>query len=311
MTVSHGPWAAVGWAVDSLVGEPPIAVHPVARFGSFATFLEQRIYEPTRVRGVAFTMICTGGAAAIGMLVNRLIGRRAATSVATAVCVAGKMLFTEARSVAELLNDGDLEQARVRTQGLVGRRTGDLDETEISRAVIESVAENTVDAVVSSLFWASVGGAPLVLVHRASNTLDAMVGHRNARYRQFGWASARFDDVLNYLPARLGALGIVFLRPRRARAVLTAAFRDGRRHPSPNGGVIEGAIAGAIGVRLGGVNEYDSGTENRGFLGNGPTPSHRDIESAVSLLIRLTALSAAISGSISPIVAGLRRLSKP
>jgi adenosylcobinamide-phosphate synthase len=193
------------------------------------------------------------------------------------------MLDDEAIHIARLLQGGDLDAARRHVRSLVGRTTEHLDEHEISRAVIESVAENSVDAVSASMFWGSIGGAPGVVAHRAVNTLDAMVGHHDHRYQRFGWASARLDDVLNFLPARLTVVAVAAVRPRRAGAIWRIVRRDARRHPSPNGGIIEAAFAAALDVRLGGVNRYGDAVEDRGTLGDGPLSSPSDISSAVRL----------------------------
>src|SRR5690606_15478706 len=135
---------------------------------------------------------------------------------------------------------------------LVGRDPTHLDASEISAAVIESLAENTVDAVIAPAFWGLIAGAPGAWSYRAVNTMDAMVGHRSDRYLRFGWSSARLDDLANLVPARLTAALVMLCRPRQTRAVTTAVRRDGRKHPSPNAGVAEAAFAAALGVQLGG-----------------------------------------------------------
>lgn len=172
----------------------------------------------------------------------------------------------------DLLADDDLPGARQRLTHLVGRDTSVLDEAEVSRAVVESVAENTSDAVVAPLVWGALLGVPGLVGYRAANTLDAMVGHRGERYGRFGWASARFDDLLNLPGARLSGVLAAALAPTvggRPSAALHAWRRDARRHPSPNAGVVEAAFAGALGVRLGGRNHYAHGTEDRMVLGDG------------------------------------------
>ncbi|MCU1500796.1 MAG: cobD [Ilumatobacteraceae bacterium] len=285
--------ATLGLVVDQLVGEPSARVHPVARFGSLMQRVEATVYADRRRNGVAFLAVGITVAAATGAVLRQLVGASVATVCATAVCAAGRMLDDEALRVARSVESGDLLTAREDVRSLVGRATSDLDAHELSRAVIESVAENGVDAVTASLFWASVGGAPAVLVHRAVNTLDAMVGHRNTRYGQFGWASARLDDVLNHGPARLMAGAVALARPRRAVAVWRTVRQDAGRHPSPNGGVIEAAFAAALDLRLGGVNRYGDDIEDRGALGAGRTPAPTDILAAVRLRRRATAVSAA------------------
>jgi adenosylcobinamide-phosphate synthase len=159
------------------------------------------------------------------------------------------------------------------------------------------VAENTVDAVVAPVVWAALGGAPAVLAHRAVNTLDAMVGHRTERYDRFGWASARADDLANWLPARVAAAGVAVLVPSRRREIRRAIREDAPRHPSPNGGVIEAAAAGALGVQLGGRNRYGDRVEDRGLLGRGGPPTAADARRAIALMRRLGGLVAAVAAA--------------
>ena len=207
--------AASGALADQILGEPPLRWHPVARYGAVMQRIERSVYADRHINGIAFTAIGAGIGVGTGLVLRRAIGPALATVVATCISAAGKMLDDEADTMADLLTAGDLPAARQRVKSLVGRNTDHLDEHEISRAVIESVAENCVDAVTSSLFWATVGGAPAVLAHRAVNTLDAMVGHHDERYEHFGWASARLDDVVNYVPARLTALSVALVTPAR------------------------------------------------------------------------------------------------
>ena len=231
--------AAAGLAVDQLLGEPPARWHPVALFGGLVQRIEGRIYADRRSRGVVLVLTGVGVGVGAGCILRRMVGPFVATIGATAICAAGKMLDGEALRIGGLVERGDLDGARAEVRSLVGRRTDVLDEGGLSRAVVESVAENSVDAVTASLFWASIAGAPGVLAHRAVNTLDAMVGHRDDRYERFGWASARLDDLVNFLPARLTAMAVAGVRPRargdglarratrRARAPVTQRRRGG------------------------------------------------------------------------------------
>jgi adenosylcobinamide-phosphate synthase len=278
--------------VDQVLGEPPARWHPVVAFGRVMSAVEQRIHRPTRIAGVAHLAIGVGLAIAVGWAGQRVLGRRPATALATAVCVAGRMLAREADATLDRLAVGDTDGARTRLRSLVGRDRDHLDDAAIIPATIESVAENTIDAVVAPLCWATVAGAPGVLAHRAINTLDAMIGHRNDRYEAFGWAAARADDAVNYVPARLGSLAVATLAPRRARSIWRAIRVDAPAHPSPNGGVIEAAVAAALGVRLGGTNVYAGRIEPRGVLGEGGTPTVEDGRRAVRLTTRAGALVA-------------------
>jgi adenosylcobinamide-phosphate synthase len=213
--------------------------------------------------------------------------------------------------VHELLASGDLEGARARLPHLCGRDPAGLSAADLARATVESVAENTSDAVVGPLLWGAVAGVPGLVGYRAVNTLDAMVGHRSPRYERFGWASARLDDVANLAPARLtaalasGLAPLVGGRPAEARRVW---LRDGHKHPSPNAGPVEAAFAGALGRTLGGRLAYDGRVEDRPLLGNGPAPDVDDIPRAarLSTAVGLTAGVLAV-GARSLVVRRTRR----
>lgn len=292
--------AAAGLVADELFGEPAPRWHPVVWFGTAMGRLERKWYADRRSNGLAFTAVGIAIGAGTGLVLRRLVGRRVATVVATGVCVAGRMLDHEASEIAGLVVNDDLVAARQRLRSLVGRATEQLDEAEISRAVIESVAENCVDAVTASLFWATLGGAPAVFAHRAVNTLDAMVGHHTVRYERFGWASARLDDVVNYVPARLTALAIAAARPAAATRIWQVVRRDARQHPSPNGGVVEAAFAAALGVRLGGTNRYGETVEDRGTLGTGPAPTPAAVTQAVQLRRHATGMCVVVLAAAVP-----------
>jgi adenosylcobinamide-phosphate synthase len=184
------------------------------------------------------------------------------------------------------LENADLASARGRLNHLCGRDPSALDGPELARATVESVAENTSDAAVAPLFWGAVAGLPGLLGYRAVNTLDAMVGHRSARYERFGWAAARLDDAANWVPARVTAALTVACAPLAggsAAGALRVWRRDGAAHPSPNSGRCEAALAGALRLRLGGRNVYGSRVEDRPPLGDGRPPAAADIRRAVRL----------------------------
>jgi adenosylcobinamide-phosphate synthase len=269
--------AAAGIALDRALGEPSARVpHPVAVLGRALGALESRTYADDRRAGVAHATLGVALGAASGAVVR-------STAAATAVCVAGRMLGDTALGVAVHLDAGDLDRARAALPALVGRDPATLDAAGIARAVIESVAENTVDAVVAPALWAAALGAPGAGVHKAASTLDSMVGHRSPRYRRFGWAAARLDDSMAWVPARTTVLLVAAVRPRRARAVVTAVRRDAFAHPSPNAGVAEAAFAGALGLRLGGEVRYGDRIEHRPTLGDGRPPVVADVRAAVRL----------------------------
>lgn len=279
--------AAAGLLIDRLVGEPPSALHPVGWFGRVMTLAERVDYRDTRGAGAAHAILGTALGLAGGVALR-------STMAATALAVAGRSLGDIATEIGAALERGDLAEARVKLPALVGRDPSELDGPELARAVVESVAENTVDAVVAPAFWAAICGAPGALGYRAVNTLDAMVGHRSARYQQYGWASARLDDVAGYLPARLTAVLVGIARPGRAAAICRAVCAQAPAHPSPNAGVAEAAFAAALGVRLGGVNRYDGRVECRSALGTGGPPTAADISRAVKLSREVSLLLAGL-----------------
>jgi len=293
----------VGFAADRLLGDPR-RWHPVAGFGRTALAVERRLYADSRARGVLHSGVLVGGAIALGVLAERSargpLARTALTAVATWAVLGGRTLEREAAAVHGLLETDDLPAARRRLNHLVGRDTDRLDAAEVSRAVIESVAENTSDAVVAPLVWGAVAGVPGLLGYRAANTLDAMVGHRNRRYRNFGWASARLDDLLNLPGSRATGLLTLAADPGRAREAWSTWRRDAAAHPSPNAGVVEAAFAGSLGLRLGGTNQYDgSRVEDRAVLGDGRAPTPQDVVRANRLARRVGAGAAAVAGLVA------------
>ncbi|RCV48827.1 cobalamin biosynthesis protein, partial [Marinitenerispora sediminis] len=222
------------------------------------------------------------------------------TGAATWTVVGGAMLGREAGLVADALEAGDLAAARRRLPHLCGRDPAALDEKGIARATVESVAENTSDAVVAPLVWGALLGLPGLLGYRAANTLDAMVGHRSPRHERFGWAAARLDDVVNWAPARLTAVLTAAAAPVVGGSPLRAwrtARRDGHRHPSPNAGQAEAAFAGALDVRLGGTNVYGMRVEHRPELGEGRGPGAGDIRRAVRLSRAVHAAAALLAAA--------------
>ncbi|WP_344488720.1 cobalamin biosynthesis protein [Nonomuraea monospora] len=302
---------ALGVALDKLVADPQSPAHPVAVFGRGAARLEQALYADDRRRGVLHVAVCVGGAATLGVLAVKATGRSrilrtALTAVTTWAVLGGTTLAREGAYMADALENDDLKRARDRLPHLCGRDPRGLEAPELARATVESLAENTSDAVVAPLFWGAVAGVPGMLAYRAINTLDAMVGHRSPRYEKFGWAAARLDDVANYVPARVTGVLTVLTAPDPggARAMLR---RDGRRHPSPNAGQCEAAFAGGLGVTLGGKNVYGGKVEERPTMGDGPRPGVHDISRAV----RLTrAVSAAAAGVAVVVAAGMAKAAR-
>lgn len=263
----------------------------------------KKLANRKRRRGVLLAAIVTLASFAATWAIGALLGRihpwlgylAHAWLISTTIAVKG--LKDAAMLVYEPIVRGDLATARKHVGYIVGRDTADLDESEVSRAAVETVAENTVDAFVSPILFALLGAAPLAMFYRAANTLDSMVGYKNDKYRDFGWASARLDDVLNYLPARLTGWLLAFAAlPRRgmsASGALRAVRRFARLHPSPNSGIPESAVAGAIGIQLGGTNRYGSVVSERARMGWANRPLDReDIPRAVRLLYGVSYLIA-------------------
>lgn len=323
---------ALGWAADQAFGDPRRG-HPVAGFGAAAAALERRTYAADRAHGVAHVAILVGGAAVAGAILERAVashaGRHAAlVATATWAVLGGRSLVREAGIIHGQLDRGDLTAARVQVRNLVGRDTASLDADGVARACIESLAENTSDAVVAPLLWGAVAGVPGLLAYRASNTLDAMVGHRSSRYERFGWAAARLDDLVNWAPARVTAALALAAAPAAhvvaeggagpprqgsATAGIAAVRRDAHRHPSPNAGVVEAAFAGVLGVSLGGSNVYDGRAEDRGVLGDGPPAGVNDIPRATHLaqLVSAGALAIAVGVRVSLSLRGGRGARPP
>lgn len=301
----------LGYGADLLVGDPRRG-HPVAGFGRLAAALERCTYRDTRIAGAGHTAALVTATVATGMLAQRLTRRSpaarvAVTAVATWAVLGGRSLRREAGAVAVRLEAGDLTGARQQITHLVGRDPATLDTPGIARACVESVAENTSDAVVAPLLWGAVAGVPGLLGYRAVNTLDAMIGHRSARYQRFGWAAARLDDGANLVPARVSAVLAAGSAPvvgGTARAAVRAIRRDAGRHPSPNAGPVEAGFAGALGRTLGGVNVYGGTVEDRGTLGDGPPPGPADIARAVRLCAVVGAgalgLATGVARSVGP-----------
>ncbi len=271
-----------GYLADLALGDPERG-HPVAVFGQAAARLERFTYRDSRIAGALHVGLLVG---ALGLLGWALQGSIVATAAATWISLGGTSLARTGLSMAELLERGDIDSARRLLPSLCGRDPARLDGAGLTRAALESVAENTSDAQVAPLLWAAVGGVPAVLGYRGINTLDAMIGHRSPRYLRFGWAAARLDDLANLVAARATAALVVICAPLvggSPSGAVRAWRRDAARHPSPNAGVVEAAFAGALGVRLGGPTHYHHEVQIRPTLGDGGQPTVADLRRAVKL----------------------------
>jgi len=266
--------------LDLLLGDPRWLPHPVQGIGWLAQRAEaplRRLVPNPKLAGIAAVVWVVGSTALIGLgllkgaaLLHPLVADLVAILLLY-TCLATRSLHDHALAVYRPLKAGNLLAARQRVSWLVGRDTDQLDEGEVTRAAVESVAENTVDGCTAPLLFACVGGPLGALAYKAISTLDSTFGYKNEQYLQFGWASARLDDLANLLPARLTALLVVpaaLLLRLDAGTAWRIFKRDRHNHPSPNGGQIEAAVAGALGVRLGGINSYFGQPSSRPFMGD-------------------------------------------
>ncbi len=291
-----------GATLDALLGDPA-RFHPVAGFGRAATALEHRTYQPSRAAGALHAATAVAVPTLLTAALARKVPRAPLTAAVLAATLGGRTLRRTALRMADLVDAGDFAAARALAPHLVSRRADDLDGPQLARAALESLAENTADAVAGPLLWAAVAGAPGAVAYRAANTLDAMVGYRTERYRAFGWAAARLDDTLNWPVARATAAATVLAAPLAgadARGAWLAWRRDGHRHPSPNAGRVEAAFAGALGIRVGGPATYGDAVESRPPLGDGPPPDTAAIRRAARLS---AATSAVLAGGCALLAA--------
>ncbi|HJV34420.1 adenosylcobinamide-phosphate synthase CbiB [Geomonas sp.] len=283
--------------LDLVLGDPRALPHPVVAIGRLISLLEgvlRRLCVNLRLAGVILLVTTVGITYAVAAVVLK-----AAYAVSTEagfvvsvyiawVCLAARSLHLESAKVVKALRGGDLPAARTALSYIVGRETAQLDEPEVVRGAVETVAENTGDGVIAPLFYLMIGGPPLAIAYKAVNTLDSMVGYKNDRYLELGWASARFDDLANFIPARLTALLMVLASPICALSAGGAwriMRRDCRNHSSPNSGFPEAAAAGALGVRLGGANRYFGKLVEKPTIGDATLPLSVDAYQGVVRLM--------------------------
>lgn len=271
----------IAYILDRLIGDPNGLPHPVVLIGNGISKLEKSIrnsgIKNLKLAGLLFPLIIVGGSYLFVALLLEL-SKLAHPSlfffiqiILIASTIATKGLADAALGIYHLLVKKDLEQARFSLSMIVGRDTENLDEAEITRGTVETVAENIVDAIISPLFFALIGGAPLAMAYRATNTLDSMIGYKNEKYKDLGWASARLDDILNFIPARITGLLLIVassLLKLDAKKAFTIIMRDAKLHPSPNSGIPESAVAGALQIQLGGTNYYKGIPSHRAVMGD-------------------------------------------
>lgn len=306
MCLGRASGIAAGYLADLALGDPRRG-HPVALFGRVAAVSERFTYADDRWAGALHTGALLGALTLAGGAGERVAARcgpgwvAALTAATTFVALGGTSLTRTGARMADLLSDEDIDAARRLLPSLCGRDPAALDADGLTRAALESVAENTSDAQVAPLLWVAVGGVPALLAYRGANTLDAMIGHRSPRYQRFGWAAARFDDAMNLAAARVTGVLVAICAPAVGGShmgALQAWRRDAARHPSPNAGVVEASFAGALGVRLGGPTQYAHELEIRPTLGDGQAPRISDLARAVRLSQLVQAVSAVLATAV-------------
>ncbi|RDY25796.1 cobalamin biosynthesis protein [Romboutsia weinsteinii] len=278
----------IGYIVDLIVGDPYSFPHPVRFIGNLIKFTEKKLRsifkseEGLKIAGFILWIVTVG----ITYLVTYLVVKISSFNPTVLLIVNSFMIYTtlatkclkdESVKIYNVLKTGDIEKSRVQLSYIVGRDTTDLNKQEIIRATVETVAENTVDGIIAPMFYAFIGGAPLAMAYKAINTLDSTVGYKNDKYKDLGFASAKIDDIANYIPARIsvilmtiGSLVLGYDYKNCAKI----AIRDRKNHKSPNCAYPEGAVAGALGIQLGGTNIYFGKAVYKPTIGD----KHREIE---------------------------------
>jgi adenosylcobinamide-phosphate synthase len=296
---------ALALAVDAVVGWPERFYrrigHPVTWMGRLVSAIETRWNRgapvPRRIGGACCVLAVTAAAAVPAWAVQAQLPEGAPGLVLGAILawpfIAVRSLHDHVSAVARPLTSGDLAEARRAVSMIVGRDPARLDDRGIARAALESLSENASDGVVAPLFWGAVAGLPGIVAYKAINTMDSMIGHRNERYEDFGKVAARFDDIVNIVPARLTGLMIVLVSGR-PRTSLRVMMRDAHRHRSPNAGWPEAAMAGALGIRLSGPRVYGDRVAEEPWLNAGAAdPAPGDLARGLALYVRAMLLCGA------------------
>jgi len=270
----------LGFILDLILGDPRRFPHPVKFFGLCSNFFEtvfRRLIKNEALSGFLFSIFLPFSFFLFfSSLLNFLYSLNKPfyfllSSFFIYTSISLKDLKDETIPIYNSLKNNDIEKAREYLSNVVGRDTEKLDKCEIIRATVETISENTVDGIISPIFYAFIGGAPLTILYKIVNTLDSMVGHKNEKYRYFGMASARFDDILNFIPSRLSIIFIsfsFFLYNKNGLKAFKISLRDGHKNPSPNSGYPESCFAGGLGIRLGGVNYYNSTPVFKPYMGD-------------------------------------------
>lgn len=273
--------------IDTFLGDPRSSLHPVVMIGNCIAFFERKLlrsqYSPTfkKINGMLLVILVLGITYFVTWWMLKFLSEIhpwaefIGGALLLSFTISPNSLAKAGNEIYQYLVSGDLLQARFKVGWIVGRDTDHLTVPEVTRATVETIAENIVDGVISPLFYFIIGGVPLAFLYRAVNTLDSMVGYKNDKYKEFGMCAARVDDIFNYIPARLTAILILL-----ATIVLHFSFigaskaiwKDAAKHPSPNSGFSEAGVAGALGIRLGGLNYYGGITSQRAYMGEEHTP---------------------------------------
>lgn len=278
----------IGYIIDLIIGDPYSFPHPVRFIGKLIKITEDRIRKVAKndkalkIGGFTLWFITVGVTYLVTYLIVKLSslipgGFLIANSFLIYTTLATKCLKDEAVKIYEVLKTKDIEKARVQVSYIVGRDTTHLDEGEIIRATVETVAENTVDGIIAPMFYAFIGGAPLAMAYKAINTLDSTVGYKNDKYKDLGFASAKIDDIANFIPARISSILMAigsFILKYNYKDALKISIRDRKNHKSPNCAYPEGSVAGALGIQLGGTNIYFGKAVYKPTIGD----KHREIE---------------------------------
>ena len=304
--------AGIAFILDCMLGDPRTKWHPVVLIGRLISWLEHVFYRSEESDGRKFFMgmllvilvLLITYDVALGILSAAHMFQQpylvyGVEAIFLSFMISPRSLAEAGREIRSYLLEGNMAEARRKVGWIVGRDTAALDVAGVTRATVETIAENTVDGVISPLFFFILGGLPLAVLYRAANTMDSMIGYRNEKYLYFGRAAARLDDVLNYIPARLAGLLFVaaaWLWKYDAKNAWRMLRRDAAKHPSPNGGYAEATVAGALGIRLGGMNAYFGVPAFRAYMGE---PLHvlgpEHIQGAIRLMYTVTVLFLAVA----------------
>lgn len=302
----------IAFVLDKIIGDPRSSLHPVVLIGNLIGALEKLLLKYHRsnthkfMAGILLAFITLGSTYGIVYFIVKLLSYTnfffsfLVQSILLSFVISPRSLDEAATEIKNYLDSGQLDQARYKVGWIVGRDTDNLSPAEITRATVETVAENIVDGIISPLFYFAIGGLPLAFLYRAVNTLDSMVGYKNEKYLYFGRCSARIDDVFNYVPARITGVLIIFssiILCLDTKLAIHSIIRDSSKHPSPNSGIAEAGVAGALGIQLGGLNYYKGTPSLRAHMGIDKIPlSPIHIDKTISIMYIATLLFVLFNG---------------